>query len=314
MNFFTSRAARLLAAALPLLAVVGCGQGGGVSQPDAAPTIELRSSFPAAPMVGMAVTDATGRRFRLGARLDGKDRVAFAGGDLAAALPAHADLRGQMSAIADQGAIGSCTAFAIVKGMREFLVNKAGLQAEPLSAGFLYAMERLQEGTFPGDAGAGIDTGMKVLSETGTTPEADFPYATAEEQKDPAQLAAYLAMKPGPEQVERAKPFRVASIKHLTTLNNIRQELAAGNAVVIGFEVYESFTKIGPDGVAPMPKEGEKLEGGHAVLLVGYDNARKVFIVKNSWGPNWADHGYFYMPFDYVKKGLAEDAWTARLQ
>ncbi len=40
--------------------------------------------------------------------------------------------------------------------------------------------------------------------------------------------------------------------------------------------------------------------GGHAVLLVGYDDERRIFMFKNSWGPNWGDRGYGYVTFDHV--------------
>jgi C1A family cysteine protease len=37
-------------------------------------------------------------------------------------------------------------------------------------------------------------------------------------------------------------------------------------------------------------------------------------IFCNSWGPNWAEGGYGYLPYDYlIAKGLARDFWTIRL-
>jgi C1A family cysteine protease len=56
----------------------------------------------------------------------------------------------------------------------------------------------------------------------------------------------------------------------------------------------------------------ERLLGGHAVLLVGYDKTKKVFIVRNSWGDTWGDKGYFYMPFDVVKPNMSSDYWVIK--
>jgi C1A family cysteine protease len=65
-----------------------------------------------------------------------------------------------------------------------------------------------------------------------------------------------------------------------------------------------------------MPKKGEKILGGHAVELVGYDDASKTFTVRNSWGPNWADHGYFHMPYAFLTgsqggQAYVDEIWTA---
>ena len=49
------------------------------------------------------------------------------------------------------------------------------------------------------------------------------------------------------------------------------------------------------------------------MLAVGYDGKRRVFIVRNSWGPGWGAKGYFYMPYEYLlSPSLASDFWTIR--
>ena len=51
----------------------------------------------------------------------------------------------------------------------------------------------------------------------------------------------------------------------------------------------------------PSPSQGDKLIGGHAVVLVGFKENEKVFVVRNSWGKGWGDNGYFYMPYDFIE-------------
>ena len=49
-------------------------------------------------------------------------------------------------------------------------------------------------------------------------------------------------------------------------------------------------------------------------MAVGYDNSQKVFIIRNSWGNEWGDNGYFYMPYAYISNSnLASDFWTIQL-
>ena len=92
--------------------------------------------------------------------------------------------------------------------------------------------------------------------------------------------------------------------------------LAAGYPFVFGFAVYESFEskEVAQSGVVPMPKPGERVLGGHAVMAVGYDDEQRNFIVRNSWGSGWGQDGYFLMPYHYLHDpNLASDFWTVRM-
>lgn len=78
--------------------------------------------------------------------------------------------------------------------------------------------------------------------------------------------------------------------------------LASGYPFVFGFTVYESFetATVARTGRAPMPDSSEKVLGGHAVAAVGYDDATRTFLCRNSWGSNWGMRGYFTIPYAYL--------------
>jgi C1A family cysteine protease len=215
-------------------------------------------------------------------------------------LPKTVDNRNFASAVADQGHLGSCTAFAMGKGLREYLAKKNGERTVSLSALFLYYEERVQMGTVNQDSGATITDGMEVLSHTGIATEESWPYDINQfKVKPPA--AAYSS----------AGEFKLHDATQLESFDDVKTALAKGQPVAFGFRVYESFRKVGADGMMPVPASNERLLGGHAVLAVGYDDEKKVLVVRNSWGEKWGDHGYFYMPYQVASGFQARDFWTA---
>lgn len=217
------------------------------------------------------------------------------------ALAAKADLREKCSAVGDQGKLGACTAWAMGRGLREYIENKNGDKYTQLSPLYFYYKERELGGTINEDSGSTITDGMSVLKDTGIAPEVDWPY-------DPAKFAT----KPSTKAEKDAAEFKVNTTRALDGLTDIKTELAKGNPVAFGFKVYKSFMSkpVASTGIMPVPKSGEQVLGGHAVLAVGYDDSKKVLIVRNSWGAGWGDKGYFYMPYEVVEK-YSMDFWTA---
>lgn len=96
-------------------------------------------------------------------------------------------------------------------------------------------------------------------------------------------------------------------------VQHLKAALAEKHPIAFGFMVYSSFEtpEVASTGIATMPQPlTEDPIGGHAVVIVGYDDSKGLFIVRNSWGPSWGDKGYFYMPYEYVlDKNLSSDFW-----
>ena len=104
----------------------------------------------------------------------------------------------------------------------------------------------------------------------------------------------------------------VSKYESLLSVTSYKNVLASGYPFVFGFTVYESFESdiVTRTGIVPMPAKYEQVLGGHAVMAVGYNDAKKWFIVRNSWGPGWGDKGYFYLPYAYFTPGLTSDFWV----
>jgi C1A family cysteine protease len=226
----------------------------------------------------------------------------------AARLPPGVDLRPQCPpTIFDQKQLGSCTANAIAAAV-EFDILKQGLPDFMPSRLFIYFNERLIEGTTSTDSGAAIRDGARTVNQQGVCTEATWPYS----DQDPGPFQE----RPSPAAYREALTHKVSSYQRVPqALTAMKSCLALGYPFVAGFTVYESFESptVTKTGVVPMPASGETVLGGHAVLVVGYDDATSRFVCRNSWGPNWGIGGYFTMPYEYLTdSNLADDFWTFR--
>jgi C1A family cysteine protease len=218
-------------------------------------------------------------------------------------LPRSVDLRYLCSRVEDQGQLGSCTGNALA-GALEFLERKDKVSFVDFSRLFIYYNERLIEHTTKADAGAMIRDGIKTLAKQGVCSEKTWPYVISK-----------FAVKPNAACYKEALQHRITSYHRVMTLDEMRACLAEGFPFVFGFSVYESFESqaVARTGIVNMPKPKEAQVGGHAVMAAGYDDSKKRFIVRNSWGDDWGMKGYFTIPYQYVAdRNLSDDFWTIR--
>jgi C1A family cysteine protease len=228
-----------------------------------------------------------------------------------AKLPAKVDLRdsGFMPPIYDQGQLGSCTANAAARLVEFDEKKQAQADVSTPSRLFIYYYERVLEGTVGEDSGAELRDAAKVLANQGVPDESEWPYQIDHFTDAPTATVIADALK------HRAVVYQRVIAGH----GRLRAALASGFPVMFGFSVPESFESAQmADGSQPLlrlPEPGEKIVGGHAVAIVGYDwtaNPRRC-IVANSWGPDWSRDGYFEMDsswFDHSE--LASDFWVIR--
>lgn len=233
-------------------------------------------------------------------------------------IPGTVDLRPQCPDVYDQGAIGSCTANAIAAAL-EFDMMKQNLPSFTPSRLFIYYNERNVEGTIPLDAGGYIRDGIKSVASLGDCPESEWTYdaTPADPSTNLFPAGAKAATAPSPQCFADAVIHKALSYQSVDqNLADMKGCLSSGYPFVFGFTVYPSFESedVARSGVVPMPGADESPIGGHAVMAVGYDDSRNMFIVRNSWGPGWGMTGYFYMPYAYLlDDNLAADFWTIRL-
>ena len=234
-----------------------------------------------------------------------------------ASIPKSVDLRKWCSPIENQGGLGSCTANAGV-GLVEYYERRAFAKHIDASRLFLYkATRNLLHWT--GDRGAFLRTTMAAMVLFGVPPEEYWPYLIEDFDKEPSSFCYAFA-----QDYQVIQYFRLDSLstpKDLL-LKRIKSFLAAGLPSMFGFSVFSSIEQANENGKIPYPCRGERILGGHAVVAVGFNDDIKIknttcgvettgaLLIRNSWGREWGDKGYGWLPYEYVLAGLAIDWWS----
>lgn len=227
-------------------------------------------------------------------------------------MPKSVDLRGWCSPVENQLNIGSCTANAGV-GLLEYFERRAFDKHLDGSRLFLYKVTRNLLG-WEGDEGAYLRTTMQAMALFGVPPERYWPYRTEKYDDEPPSFCYAFAQSYQAVRYYRLDPPSMSKSK---VLDLVKKYLAAKLPCMFGFSVYSSIPGTGQGtGDIPFPQAGDSLQGGHAVVAVGYDDTKKIgkekgaLLIRNSWGENWGEEGYGWLPYAYVESGLAVDFWS----
>ncbi|CAF4937264.1 unnamed protein product [Rotaria sp. Silwood1] len=222
-------------------------------------------------------------------------------------LPPKVDLRSYMTPVEDQSKTGSCAANCLA-GAYEYLTKKANGLDTDVSRLFIYYNARVKDQKTEKvvDTGCTMTSAIEALEEFGTCLESTWPYDLSRVNTRPHEKA-----------YREARNHRITEAFRINVnLYEMKSCLAQGFPFAFGLRLYASFDKAATTGVVPIPKTGEnrrKQNASHALLAVGYSDQSKAFIARNSWGENWGDNGYCYIPYQYLTNpSLCFDIWTIR--
>lgn len=207
------------------------------------------------------------------------------------------------SSIEDQRSLGSCTANAAA-AIIEYMQKKAKGNYIDVSRLFLYKVTRKLMGE-TGDTGAYLRDTMKAMRLFGALPEEYWPYETSTYEAEPTAYQYAIASN-----YKSVSYFRVDQISMSPSdiMTEIKTRIYKKIPLMFGFTCFSSLN-IAVDGNIPFPTANERVIGGHAVALVGYNDERKAFKIRNSWGSTWGQGGYGYLPYEYLNQGLMADIW-----
>lgn len=211
-------------------------------------------------------------------------------------IPKKVDLSEKFPEVYDQGELGSCTANAVC-GIVDYLDTT---KYRP-SRLFLYYNTRKAQGTIEYDSGASIRETIKSVNREGVCRESSWKYDISK-FKDVPSTNAY----------KNAKLHRSLSYRYIdnSNIDHIISALVEGFPIAFGFTVYSSFMNKSLWNNDIMPDPSGTVLGGHAVLIVGYNEDTQMLKIKNSWGTSWCNNGYFQMPYSFATSKNCADFWV----
>lgn len=232
---------------------------------------------------------------------DGRDREYLP--RIQVSLPRSVDLRPACPPVYEQRSLNSCSAHAIGAALwfEERQVSASADVPGP-SRLFIYYNERVREREVRHNAPVSLRDGYKTVASRGVCPEHMWPY-----------LVSQYARKPPRRCYDAAR--RTCALQYFRLHREpraLKTCLAEGIPFTLGVSVHKSFmsARVKHTGEVPMPHRGDRLLGGHAMLVVGYHDASQRFIVRNSWGRHWGAGGYCFLPYEFVlHPNLSWDFW-----
>lgn len=223
-------------------------------------------------------------------------------------LPSRVDLSSKMPPVGNQGRQGSCVAWTTTYALKSYQeYDERGWDYDsPYGGGSgshvfspAWTYNQINGGR---DQGSYIEAAFELIMKKGAAPWNTMPYNEKDYRTQPDQNATQIASK-----------FKAQSYRRVDFMrpDPIKAELAAGNPVAIGIMVYDNFYKLGNK---VYDTTSGQFHGGHAILLVGYDDSkvspngdRGAFKLMNSWGKGWGENGFGWISY----KHMAEVCKTA---
>lgn len=234
--------------------------------------------------------------------------------------PKTVDLREHASAVRFQGQRNACTAFSTC-ALLELVENQAmGTDATALSRRFLYKASRtaLQ---WEGDVGSHLRATIGTLATVGVVPERWWPWDEAAFDDEPSGFCWAMA---GQHRIDAAVRLDHPDTESDELIQLAKSVVASRMPLVGAITLYEDAVRqsVKNGGAIPLPRAVDKAVGGHAIVIVGYDDSRVIaniseggmqttgaFLIQNSWSDKWGDKGFGWVPYDYVTVGQWVDWW-----
>ena len=214
-------------------------------------------------------------------------------------VPSLFDLSFDTPPPGDQGQQGSCVGWAVAYAMKSYQerVERGWPLADQrhlMSPAYVYNQIRLPGG------GAYFQDAFNLLVDQGAASLAAMPYDPRDFRRTPSAAAR-----------REAANYKIASFgaversSHDSFVREVKRHLVQRRPVIIGIWVYPDFRRLNRSNPIYDDASGYN-SGGHAIVIVGYDDARSAFKIINSWGTDWGIDGYGWIDYDASERLILE--------
>jgi hypothetical protein len=195
----------------------------------------------------------------------------------------------------DQGNMGSCVGWSTGYAFASFYFAAKNQWGKPVTHSKVmspaYVYNGIRECECGPDCGSYIPDALELLKTKGIVPWETMPYSDND------------CSKPRESIFSVAGNYKIKGYNRLANkmnFNEYKQYLSNDVPVIIGVPLGKGFDEIGTNSAGTF-KCTQLEDGGHAMLMVGYDDDKKAFKIMNSWGNDWGDQGHVWVDYDCFK-------------
>jgi hypothetical protein len=207
--------------------------------------------------------------------------------------------------ITNQGYIGACVPTCISTVYYYLTMKQSNYINFRISRLYLYYQVRKLYDDLDNDNGSTIIDCINILHTDGILPEFLYPYINDNLYKNPNKFLEKYS--------KFCKCLGFENVKR----NQIKNKILLDFPILCGIKIFKNIDdkKVKKTGIIEIPNNindsdnllGDNLLGGHCIILIGFDDNTKYYKFINSWGSNWGDNGFGYLPYEYITSEYLSD-------
>ena len=211
--------------------------------------------------------------------------------DTTLVLPSQYDISEYLPEVRSQGRQGSCVAWAAGYYLKSYQENYESVQNGIFNSNFEMSPAYIYNQIKVTDCAGGsyVQHALDTLVSQGIAGLNIMPYNDNECDTQPNDLQKVLAE---PNKIENYFYFEEELVYDYT-----KASLLNDQPVVIAIKIDRNYFGARDENNEYIYSKFKNDDGGHAMLVVGYDDERNAFKVVNSWGKSWGNEGFIWIDY-----------------